>query len=116
MERPKKTTQQRFFSPFAPKPTATAGPITGPITVPKPSRRIVKAKRSDWVREQFCDKDVDGQKVGECIYCLAKLSYGNVTRMKEHLLNPRACKSPHGFLFSQKAARLCNSEVSVRSD
>ena len=61
----------------------------------------------NWVRRQFA---ADGKK---CLHCPKSLSGSNVTRLKQHLLNSKACV---GFFRSTAAAALASSDQEVRSD
>lgn len=79
---------------------------------------------TDWVRSQFTSINPGQPKKGlnqgpyTCDHCGTKSSGSNVTRMKQHLLNPAACIATSqrpNFLGSRAAIQLAGTYASVRT-
>ena len=103
----RKTRQTLFKQPTLPGAAAVAGGINGGEPPQAAGIPVLTSKMEDnWVRQQFA---ADGKK---CLHCPKSLSGSNVTRLKQHLLNSKACV---GFLRSTAAAALASSDQEVRS-
>ena len=57
-------------------------------------------KQASWVMEQFTATDAAGKTHCKCKHCPKTLTGTNVTRLRDHLLNPSVCK----FVYSSAAA------------
>lgn len=52
-------------------------------------------RQSSWIMEQFTAAEHAGKTQWRCNHCTSLLSGTNITRMKDHLLNPRVCPFVH---------------------
>ena len=73
--------------------TAGASPPADPNDAAKAGRK--SGRQSNWVMEQFTATEREGKTQWKCKHCSSLLSGTNITRLRDHLLNPRVCPFVH---------------------